>query len=329
MKILIHFDPGVKKDIYEASRLRKNIKGALELNNIAWVNSIYDSPDACHILSPDDERFAREVKKDGIPLVVSALYCEGDPSASFTSRGIFDSELSITSKAKKTLELADVILTPSSSAKNVLEKEFPLKEIKVITPGVNPLRFEKLDPIYEAGFRHYERFPQEVKYFITIGEYNDKKTLNSLRNLAILNPDYLFFFIGGDYGGKSSSLNKANKKNPKNLMFLPILPDDLYRSAISGAQGFIYFDTMSFSSLVCLEVLSSKTPIFAIGARDDANRITRSFINIDSVEMFSKTLSSITPPELEEAIMSGYRIAKENSLKNLGMTLKKIYDSLL
>lgn len=328
MKILIHFEPNVKKDIYEASRLRKNIKGALELNNIAWVNSIYDSPDVCHILSPDDYKLAKDAKGEGIPLVISALYCEGDPSASFTTRTM-SGELILTGKALRVLEIADVILTPSKSAKEFLAKWFPLKNIEVITPGVNSLRFEELDPIYEGGFRHYERFQQEIKYFITIGEYDDKKTLNSLRNLALLNSDYLFFFIGGDYGGKSSSLNKMNKKNPKNLRFLPILPDDLYRSAVNGAQGFIYFDTMSFSSLVCLEILSSKTPIFKIGDGKEDNAITNSFISVSSVEEFSKTLSSITQAKLEGAIMSGYRVANGASLKNLGAALKKIYDSLL
>ena len=62
MRILIHFDPGPSKDAFLGTRLRKNIKGALELQNIVWVDSIYAKADICHLLSPLDEALAKEAK---------------------------------------------------------------------------------------------------------------------------------------------------------------------------------------------------------------------------------------------------------------------------
>ena len=328
MKILIHFDPGIKRDIYEASRLRKNIKGSLELNNIIWVDSIYALPDVCHLISPIDEPLAKEAKGEGLPIVISALYTEGDPSASFTSKDMFG-ELILTNKAKKFLEYADVILVPSDDAKTFLNRYIQDKRIEIVTPGVNSMRFEILDSCSEGAFRHYERFPEDQKYFITIGEYTDKKTLTSLRELASLLPEYRFFFVGGDYGGKSSSLNGANKKNPKNLTFLPILPDDLFRSALHDTYGFIYFDSMTFSSLICLESFASKTPVFKIGERKDPERVSKAFINVSSIKEMCDLLPSLSQLTREEAIMCGYQVAKDNSLANLGKSLKTIYDSLI
>ena len=68
MRILIHFDPGPSKDAFLGARLRKNIKGALELQNIVWVDSIYAKADICHLLSPLDEALAKEAKEEGIPI---------------------------------------------------------------------------------------------------------------------------------------------------------------------------------------------------------------------------------------------------------------------
>lgn len=327
MKILVHFDPGTNKDIFQATRLRKNIKGGLELNNVTWVNSIYDSPDVAHLMCPADESLAKEIKEEGIQLVVSALYSEGDPSASFTVKN-FSNELSLTNKAKKILEHADAILVPSEEAKRFLLKFFEDKRIEVVSPGVNRMRFEIVDPLCEKAFYRYARFSDNEKYFITIGEYSDKDTLTSLRLLAMMMPQYHFFFIGGDYGEKSSSLKTMNRKNPSNLVCLPLLTDDLYISALKNAYGFIRFDSMSFSTIVTLEALASKTPVFSIGDNAGDGDISKAFISYKNLEEMFNLLPFVSPSQREEAIMCGYQIAKEHSLAKLGSDLKRIYDSL-
>lgn len=100
MRILIHFDPGPSKDAFLGTRLRKNIKGALELQNIVWVDSIYAKADVCHLLSPLDEALAKEAKEEGIPIVTSAFYTEDDPFASFLSRNVLG-DYTLTLKGKK------------------------------------------------------------------------------------------------------------------------------------------------------------------------------------------------------------------------------------
>ena len=331
MKVLVHFAPGPKHDIYEGARLRKNIKGALELNNIAWVDSLYALPDVCHIISPTDEALAKAAKEEGIPLVVSALYSEQDPYASFMTRSL-SGELSLTSKGKKIIELADMVLTPSEYTKSLIVNEILGKHIEVLTPGVNPIRFDTIDPLSEKIFARYERFSADTKYFLVAGNYADKKTLESLRSLAIVLPSYRFFNIGGDYGQRAKALSKLNKHNPKNLTFLPVVPDDIYRSAMKGALGHIVFESSTMESLVCLEAMAAKTQIFYIGGKDLHETFlaaSKSFIQYASIEEAAKRIPTFTPSSPEATIMEGYKVAQENNLTMLGNALKTLYRSLI
>ena len=58
MKVLVEYSPGAHLDRYIATRLRKNIKGALELVGTSWVESMFAEPDVVHLISPDDEKTA-------------------------------------------------------------------------------------------------------------------------------------------------------------------------------------------------------------------------------------------------------------------------------
>ena len=119
MKILVRFVPGARNDIFEGTRLRKCIKGGLELNNIKWVESIFAEPDVCHFLSPIDEAKAHEAKAEGYPVVVSALYAESDPYCRYLERSP-ENFYSLPQKSLKMLNEADLILVPSVSAKTLL-----------------------------------------------------------------------------------------------------------------------------------------------------------------------------------------------------------------
>lgn len=327
MRILIHFDPGPSKDAFLGTRLRKNIKGALELQNIVWVDSIYAKADVCHLLSPLDEALAKEAKEEEIPIVTSTFYTEDDPFASFLSRNVLG-DYTLTLKGKKLLEMSDCILVPNLEAKEILQKSFPEKRIEVVTPGVNPLRFEILDDVVKKSFLYYERFGENEKYFLSIGAYADKKTLAKLKKLAEAVPECRFFFIGGDYGGKASPLNSLNKRNPKNLRFLPLLADDLYRSALKGASGLLLFDSLFGKEMLVLENFACKTPVFLLNAEEEKETI-KGITTLPTMEKSVNILPSFSQKDLEETIMSGYQVAEENDLMRLGSSLKTIYESLL
>lgn len=330
MEILISFDPGAKYDIFEGTRLRKNIKGALELNNVRWVDTLYSSPNICHLISPFDESLGKAAKDEGVPLVVSALFAEHDPKASFLAKDI-GGNLALTFKSKRVLELADLILVPSLSAKLFLEKTFPNKRIEVLSPGVNAIRFDSIDDIGQEIFCRYERVKTSDPYSLVFGRYEDKETLESLIKLAALCPSHNFFFIGGDYGAKATRVDRFNKKAPKNLRFLPVISDDLYRSAMKGASYFIQFDTSISCPLVTLEAIASKTKLVQVGKPEENGFLSEKDIRVclaDEKET-ANYLFNDSPKSEDRTIIEGQRIVKEHSLKRMGEELIKLYNTLL
>ena len=170
MIVFVRFAPGVRNDIFEGTRLRKNIKGGLELNNIKWVESVFAGPDVCHYLTPVDEGKAHDAKLDNYPIVVSALYAENDPYCRYLERGT-DSFYALSPRAIKLLEMADLVLVPSLSAKNLLfQCGLQNSAIEIVTPGVNVTRFEILDPLEGEVFHRYFRLSKDDRYVISVGD---------------------------------------------------------------------------------------------------------------------------------------------------------------
>ena len=80
MKVLVYFQPNRKYDNYEGARMRKTIKGALEVVGATHTSNIYDDYDVAHFMSPEDESKLNIALERDVPVIVSALYGEDDPS---------------------------------------------------------------------------------------------------------------------------------------------------------------------------------------------------------------------------------------------------------
>lgn len=330
MKVLIHFAPGLAHDIFLGSRLRKNLKGAMELRHIALVDSLYAEPDVCHLLSPDDLDMVKVAHEEGVPVVVSALYTELDPYASFLETDAFGN-MTLTSRGKRMLEEADMVFVPSLRAKEIVEKDLFQKPIHIVSPGVNPVRFDSIDEIGAKIFCRYERFPANQPYVLILGSYREKNAIEFAKSIANMVPNFRFFFLGGDYGSEASPLSRWNRSSPKNLNFIPVLADDLYRSAIKGAIGLLVAADALPSPLSELEALAAKTQIFYVdSSTTSSNWLPEdAYLSCHSVEEAATKLLAYSPNVPEATIMNGYRVAEENDLTHLGEAVLPLYQALL
>ena len=118
MKTFIYFQPKVEKDVYEAMRLRKNLKGACELANITHINNILDKYDIIHFISPNDESRINDAVESRIPTCISALMCESDPAAKMLE--IVNGEEHLTNRALRVLNKVDMVFAPSNVAQEFL-----------------------------------------------------------------------------------------------------------------------------------------------------------------------------------------------------------------
>ncbi|MCR5692616.1 MAG: hypothetical protein K6G74_01420 [Bacilli bacterium] len=331
MKVLVRFDPGVRNDIFEGTRLRKSIKGGLELNNIKWVESIFAEPDICHFLSPIDEPKAHEAKADGYPVVVSALYAESDPYCRFLERSP-ENFYSLPQRSLKMLNEADLVLVPTLSAKNLLfQCGYQNQNIEVLPPGVNLARFEEIDPLEAQIFYRYFKLPRETKYAIAIGDLDDKITIEKAKILAELTPNITFFFFGSTTKTGDAGLKKLNKQSLANLRFAGITEDDVYRSGISGATCFVEFGETISQPVEELEAMAVKVPIVHVG-KTRGSGLLQDGVNCYSpsdVTEAAKIIDSLSTSKDNAIIMQGYKMARENSLSTFGEKLKGLYESLI
>ena len=83
MKALVYFQPKKTSNIFEGARLRKSIKGALEMVDVEHTSNLLDTFNVIHLISPNDEKIVDEAKEYHCPVVASALYAEDDPAASY------------------------------------------------------------------------------------------------------------------------------------------------------------------------------------------------------------------------------------------------------
>ena len=333
MKVLVSFQPNKKASEFEGARLRKTIKGALEMVGVEYTTSIVNKHDIVHLLSPEDENKITDAKENGVPVVVSALYCEDDPLASYldhkTKDGVRTTEL--TNEALRFLNKADLVLVPSAKAREFLVDSGVTSDISIMLPGINLSRFNFSREDEKELFYRYFRADPKKKLVIGLGEYDmTMDGINSFINAAKICPDALFYYIGretipGVYN--SLKIKKMMFSAPKNLKFITIVPDDIYRSALLNASLFVIPGYKTAGVISIVDAMAAKCQIIA------RKQAVFPDILVDGktayLGEFSETITSLIKDYLEEKIKptteEAYSYISKSNLRATGEQLKWFY----
>ncbi len=329
MKVLISFRQEQKATPFEATRLRKNIKGSLELAGVEYTESPAASPDIAHFISPNEETALSNVVSEGVPYVVSALYAEDDKNGKFlnvSKRG----EISLPSKSKKLLSGARRILVPSEFAMYTLKSLGVSNDVEVVSPGVNLSRFDIEDEVECGTFARYFRFSKNERFVLSMGDSSDSGLIEALANTASLTPGMRYFLIDASYKENSRAIKRRQKTLPKNLLIIPLISDDLYRAAMTSATAFLLLGDYSYNDLTLLECFAAKTPVIAL-FRNMSDRIinTKNAYFADSYEDAASYLMDLSPKASASSIINAYEFAKERTLKKIGQRLLDIYREVI
>ena len=333
MKVLVSFQPNTRAPDFEGARLRKIIKGSLEMINVEYTTSIVDSFDVMHLLSIEDDNKANDANENNIPLVISALYCEDDPLASYLEHksrdGVRTTEF--TSKALRFLNKADLVLVPSESVKEFLVESGVTTDISIALPGVNLARFDFSREDEKTIFHRYFREDPERKLVIGLGEYDaNMEGINAFVNAAKMLPEAVFYYIGretipGVYN--SLKVKKLISTAPKNLKFINIIPDDIYRSALLNADVFVLPGYKTAGVVSIMDAMAAKCQIIA----------RKQAVYSDLLEdgktaylgEFSETLTSLIKDyltgKLKPTIDEAYTFASKCNLQAIGEQLRWFY----
>ncbi len=333
MRVLVSFKPKIKYDNFEGSRLRKCIKGALEVENIEYTSDEADSFDVAHFISPDDEFKIYTCINNHIPVVVSALYCETDPSASYLEyknhRG--NRQLSLKAKAVRVLSNVNLILVPTEKSKKFLIDNGITTPIEVVSPGINLARFNYLGNDEKEVFYRY--YSEEVgkDLIVILGSCDNIDGVNSAIKIAKTNKDVLVYYFYQDSPTVSSKVRKFLKKVPANLKFTTIPSDDIYRSAICNAKCFAFtgYDAVGYVSVLEAMAAHSEVVLRKQDLFDDV------FVDQKNAHIcaYSETLSAVIKDVLEDKIYptkeNAFQFALTQGLDETGEQLKNIYEKLI
>ena len=197
MKVLVYFQPSPKHDNFEGARMRKTIKGALEVIDLKYTSNLYDEYDVAHFMSPDDESKLAIALEKKVPIVVSALFGEDDPATRFLNHKNKNGEVvvSLKPKALRLLNKASLVLVPCESAKEFLIRNGVNRPIETIVPGVNLARFNFSREDEKELFYRYFREDKNKKLVLAMGEYtNNMEGIYALNHsLMMIRPEGLSF----------------------------------------------------------------------------------------------------------------------------------------
>lgn len=333
MKVLVSFQPNKKAVDFEGARVRKTIKGALEMANAEYTTSIVDKFDVMHLISIEDENKANDANENNIPLVVSALYSEDDPLANYIDYKSKDGKRTLTlkNKGQRFLNKANIVLVPSESGRNFLVENGVTSDIQVVLPGVNVSRFDFSREDEKDIFYRYFRENRSKKLVIAMGEYdNNMDGISAFINAAKKCPDVLFYYFGRESVPgilKSFKLRSLINSCPKNVKFEGIVPDDLYRSALMNADVFMLPGYKIAGVVGLLDAMAAKCQLIV------RQQAVFDDLLIDGktayLAQYSETLTSLTKDyfdnKLKPTIDEAYKVASQLTLKSYGEKLKWIY----
>ena len=334
MKVLVYFQPSQKHDNFEGARMRKTIKGALEVNNVVHTSNIYDDYDVAHFMSPDDESKLNIALERKVPIVVSALFGEADPTTRFLNYKSKDGKriTTIKPKALRMLNKADLILVPCNTGKEFLIANGVTRKIEVCVPGVNLSRFNFSREDEKELFYRYFREDENKKLVVALGEYAyNLEGIHAVINAAEKRPDVMFYYVGDEsFALNSSRSKKIIKNSPKNMHFIGIPTDDIYRSMLLNADVFM-LPGYNFSGFISIEeamaancqLIVRKTAVCPETLKNEKTAY---------IAEFSETLTSLCLDYLDNKIKptteEAYQKISVNNLENFGAELMKFYKSL-
>ena len=333
MRVLIYFEPPKEMDNYEGARLRKTLKGACEAADITWVDDEMGSPDIVHFLTPRDEKKLNKAKEKGFKTVISCGYCEADPMARFFAYKKGE-EPHLSPASLRMLNHADMVLVPNQEIEEWAKRDGVLTPMAILEPAVNLSRFDGISPVERGVFNRYFGIRDKESYFLASGPYDSNEALDAFISIAEKRPESKFFVFFSK--PKATSFvkflpAKVERKGPKNLIFSPIVEDDVYRSALLNASGYLRYGDEFSAGVSILEAFAAKTPVVAF-CNQSRSPILKNGVNCriyEDVSEAEKALSDLSLPETKSTIMAAYKEAKDHTLSSLGKALKKVYADLL
>lgn len=306
---------------------------ALEDEKIEYTLNSKDDYDILHINTWFLKSYlmARKAKRKGKKIVYHAHSTEEDYKNGF----ILAKQTSKLVKwwLIKCYSLGDVIVTPTSYSKRLLEgyKGLENKKIYAISNGVE-LDFFQKNKKYGEEFRKKYGYTKDDKVIIGIGLYIERKGIVDFVELAKRMPEYKFIWFGySPLAAATAPVRKAVNTKLDNLTFAGYVERDMIRAALNGCDLYLFPTFEETEGIPIIEAISCGTdaiirdiPIFEDWLEDGKN-----VYKAKDVDEFEVKIKKFLNGKLKSVAKNAYPIAEERNQNNIGKQLKEVYKEVL
>lgn len=301
-------------------------KLALASAGIPYTTNAKEDFDLIHIntVFPQSYLKALKAKRKGIPVVYFAHSTEED----FKDSYLLSNQ---TAKAfkwwlKKCYGLGDLILTPTTYSKNLLETYGLDAPIKSISNGID-LEYWQASSTEIAEFKRTYSIDDNMPTIISVGLQIKRKGIIEFVAMAKRMPEVQFIWFGkSNPNTVGKDVRDAIKTQLPNLTFAGYIPRDKIRIAYQSADLYVFLTHEETEGIVLLEALASKTPTLVsdlpvFGYLTDKMNIYKAD-GIEEYIKFSENILKGSWPDLSE---KGYEIAQERGIEAIGEQYKAYY----
>lgn len=302
-------------------------KLALESAGIPYTTHANDHYDLIQIntIFPQSYLKARRARHRQIPVIYFAHSTEEDFKDSF----LFSNQLASAFKwwLKKCYNLGDLILTPSSYSKQLLENYDLAVPIKTISNGID-CSYWTASPEEITNFKKQFHLYDDKAIIISVGLQIKRKGIIEFVELAKRFPNLQFIWFGKTNPHMvPEDVQEALNTKLDNLQFAGYLERDQLRIAYQVADIYLFLTHEETEGIVLLEALASQTPsIISDLPVFDYLTDKEDIYKADSVDSFQKAIQHILNGDWSDLTAKGYQIAQTRDIHTIGQQYKAIYD---
>lgn len=330
MKVLIYSSNVKGLDKSGVGKACQHQMQALDLVKFPYTTSPKDNYDIVHIntIFPDALLLAKTAKLKGKKVVFHAHSTEEDFRNSFK----FSNEIAPAFKQwiKLCYKQADLILTPTTYSKKLLENYGLKHKIIPISNGIDLKLFNKTKES-ALRFRKKYNFKASDKVIMAVGHYIERKGILEFLNLAKRMPNYKFIWFGyTDPNLVKLKVKTAMKEKTDNVIFPGYVQSEELKDAYAGSDIYIFPTKEETEGIVVLEALAMKTNTIVsdIPVYDDWLMDGYNIYKAKSVDEFEDKIKKLLNGKLPSLTEAGYKVAKERDIYKIGLKLKQIYEEL-